>query len=175
MGRDKRNEQRTEHWTKLVRNMMETPAWQALSPIAQALYPWLRLEWRGPQNNNNGKISLSVRQAANRMGCSADAAARAFHDLQAKGFICVTKSGVLGFEGYGKSTEYELTELELPHDAKRGGRRLYKEWTKDREFPIHKSRRNNPSGANGKQKTHHQNDDSTVIEMWTAQSKPSSK
>ena len=55
MGRDKRNEQRTEHFTKLVRNMMETPAWRALSPMAQALYPWLRLEWRGVNFNNNGQ------------------------------------------------------------------------------------------------------------------------
>ena len=68
MGRDKRNEHRAEHFTKLVRNTMETPAWRALRPTAQALYPWLKLEWRGPQNNNNGNIRLSVRQAADRLG-----------------------------------------------------------------------------------------------------------
>lgn len=34
MGRDKRNEARGEHFTKLVRSMMEPPAWRALSPTA---------------------------------------------------------------------------------------------------------------------------------------------
>ncbi len=70
MGRDNRNEQRTEHFTKMIRTTMETPAWRALSPTAQALYPWLKFEWRGPQANNNGKLSLPVREAAKRLGCN---------------------------------------------------------------------------------------------------------
>ncbi len=39
---------------------MQMPAWRALPATAQALYPWLKLEWHGPRANNNGKISLSV-------------------------------------------------------------------------------------------------------------------
>lgn len=174
MGRDKRNEQRTDHFTQMVRSVMEEPAWRALSPTAQALYPWLRLEWRGAKTNNNGKISLSVGQAAERMGVTNNTASKAFHDLQAKGFIHVTKQGVLGCAGYGKATEYELTELGLPH-GERGGRRLYKQWKKDREFPVHKSRANNPIGANGKSISHHQNEDASIIEMKMAQARLSSK
>ena len=56
-----------EHFARLTRRMMETPAWKALSPTAQALYPWLKFEFKGPKFNNNGKINLSVRQAAERL------------------------------------------------------------------------------------------------------------
>lgn len=48
MGRDKRNENKGEHCTKMIRNVMETPAWRALSPTAQSLYLWIKLEWKGP-------------------------------------------------------------------------------------------------------------------------------
>ena len=55
MGRDKRNENKSEHFTKMVRTVMQTEAWRSLSPTAQALYPWVKFEWHGPKNNNNGK------------------------------------------------------------------------------------------------------------------------
>ena len=93
---------------------MQDPAWRALSPKSQALYPWLKLEWKGPKANNNGKISLSVRQAAECMGVSNDTAAKAFHDLQAKGFIVLIKSASLGVHGKGKCPEYEITEKQNP-------------------------------------------------------------
>ena len=152
MGRDKRNENRTEHYTKLVRNMMQTPAWRALSPTAQALYPWLKLEWRGPQNNNNGKIRLSVRQAADRLGVSINTAARAFHDLQAKGFIVVTEHARLGVKGQATCPAFELTEIALPHSDKRDGRKLYKDWTEGADCPVHKAIVHNPLGRKGRKK-----------------------
>ena len=147
MGRDKRNEQRGEHFTMLVRNMMEAPAWRALSPVAQALYPWLKLEWRGPQANNNGNIQLSVRQAAERLGVGVNTAARAFHELQAKGFIVVTQNARLGVAGQACSPCYELTELGLPHSLKPGGRALFKGWQQGADFPVHKATVNNPAGS----------------------------
>lgn len=156
MGRDRKNEQGGEHFTKLVRNTMETPAWRALSPTAQALYPWLKLEWRGPQANNNGKIRLSVRQASERLGVSVNTAARAFHDLQAKGFLVVTKPACLGIVGQATCPEYELTEIGLPSGEKRGGRRLYRDWQEGRDFPVRKSPANNPQGVRSKIKPHHQ-------------------
>jgi hypothetical protein len=121
MGRDRRNEARTEHFTAMVRNMMETPAWRALSPCAQALYPWLRLEWHGAKANNNGRIVLSVRQAAERMRVGINTAARAFHDLQAKGFLVVKKPAHLGMKGQATSPEFELTEIALPGKDERNG------------------------------------------------------
>lgn len=91
MGRHKKNENRHEHYARLERTMMETDTWRALSATTQALYPRLKLEWRGPHDNHNGKLRLSTRQAASRLGVNIKTAARAFHDLQAKGFIVITE------------------------------------------------------------------------------------
>lgn len=176
MGRDKRNENRSEHFTKMVRTMMETDAWRALTPAAQALYPWLKFEWRGAQNNNNGKIRLSVRQAAERLDVAPNTAAKAFHDLQAKGFIVMTEAAHLGIGGEAKSPAFELTELSLPHGDKPDGRRLYKQWQPGRDFPVHKSKANNPAGKNGrKTKPHLDFEDRTVVILETVRETASSK
>lgn len=159
-----------EHWTKLIRHTMEEPAWRALSSTAQALYPWLKLEWRGPDANNNGQIRLSVRQAAARMGVTVETAAKAFRDLQAKGFLVQTEAACLGLEGAAKSSAYELTELKMPA-ADRDGRKLYREWSHGNDFPVEKSKANNPEGRNGKglQKTkpRHENYDGPIMKSMT--------
>jgi hypothetical protein len=158
---------KAEHWTQMIRITMECPAWRALSPTAQALYPWLKLEWRGPKANNNGKIKLSVRQAADLMGVGLNTTARAFHDLQAKGFLVVTESARLGLGGEAKSPTYELTEIALPHGGQNDGRKLFRKWRPCGDYPIAKAMANNPRGNNGKTKPCHQNEDSTVIKMRT--------
>ena len=147
--RQRSSKPREEQWTKLVRPMMQTEAWRALPPVAQALYPWLKFEWKGPQANNNGKLVLSVRQAAERLGVAVNTAGKAFHELQAKGFLAVAKAGSLGCEGEAKGHEYELTELPLPGSEKPAGRRLYLEWKAGRDFPVHHTATNNPRGING--------------------------
>ena len=152
---------------------MEEPAWSALSTNAQALYPWLKLEWRGPDANNNGKIRLSVRQAADRIGVSINTAAEAFRDLQRKGFIVVREPACLGLDGAAKSPAYELTELKMP-GAEGHGRRLYKQWRLEQEFPVAKAPIHNPTGRNGK-KTCHQKEDDTVINFETKTREPSQK
>lgn len=134
MGKDRRNERRTEHFTKMERSLMESDAWRALSFPAKALYPFLKLEWHGPKANNNGNIRLSVRQASDRMGGTPNTAARAFRDLQAKGFIVLTKGAELGSQGMGRSPAYELTEIALPGEV--SGRRLYKNWHPENEFHV---------------------------------------
>jgi hypothetical protein len=165
MGRDKKNEQRTDHYTVMVRNLMQTAGWRALGPTAQALYPWIRLEWHGPRANNNGKLRLSVRQAAERMGCGKNAAAQAFMALQEKGFLVVTEAARLGIEGGAKSPAYELTEISLPNQP--SGRKLYQSWREGGDFPVIKTLTKNPSGRNGKTKPCHQNEDNPVIEIGT--------
>jgi hypothetical protein len=145
MGRDKRNETASEHFTKLVRRTLETPAWRALSLSAQALYPWLKLQWRGPKANNNGALSLSSRQAAERMGCTPHTAAAAFRDLQAKGFVVVTAAAALGVTGKGKSATFEVTELPLPGWPGDHGRRLYLTWAEGQDYPVATA----PKGSRG--------------------------
>lgn len=173
MGRHKQNELRTEQYTQMVRNLMETDAWKALPSSAQSLYPWLRMEWKGSDFNNNGKIQLSVRQAAEKMGVSNNTANSAFHALQAKGFIVLTEYAHLGVAGAGKSASYELTEISLIGQPT--GRKLYKEWFKGRDYPVQKSTANNPNGRNSKTKPLHQNEDSNVVKFNTLAEKVSQK
>ena len=48
-----------DKFARLFLGTMQSPAWRALSPYAQRLYPWLLLEWNGARKKNNGLISLS--------------------------------------------------------------------------------------------------------------------
>lgn len=158
-----------EHWTKLIRHTMEEPAWRALSSSAQASYPWFKLEWRGPEANNNGKIRLSVRQLAQRLGVVPDTAAEAIRDLQRKGFLFQTEQACLGVDGAAKSPAYELTEIKMPGTEKQqDGRKLYREWRPKHDFPVQGAGINNPNGANGrKAKTRHENRDDPVLKTMT--------
>ncbi|MBX3496647.1 MAG: hypothetical protein KF769_10430 [Parvibaculum sp.] len=165
----------SDHFTKIHRSVMETPAWPALSPVAQALYLWLKFEWRGDHFNNNGKIRLSCRQAADRVGVSINTAARAFRDLQAKGFIVVTVMGALGTEGLARGPSYELTELPRPASASSVARMLYKTWRPGQDFPVARHNANNPRGRNGKRKTRRKNQDGPVTNIVTFRPTPSSK
>ena len=147
-----RTKDKGDHGTFVRRPMMERPAWRAMSPKAQILYIWLRLEWKGAKFNNNGKIRLSCRQAAERIGIGVNAAAGAFHELQAKGFIVVTERGALGVEGEARGPAYELTELKTPHSERNDGRKLYRDWATGQDFPITRHNVNNPGGKNGQSK-----------------------
>ncbi|AJE47176.1 hypothetical protein P73_2461 [Celeribacter indicus] len=176
MGRDKRNEQRHEHFTTMVRNTMEAPAWRALSPTSQSLYVWVRLEWRGPKANNNGKIRLSVRQAAERMGVkSLNTISRAFHDLQAKGFLVVREHAVLGTQGEAKSPAFELTELPLPNAESNQGQRLYRNWREGHDFPVIRAVAHNPTGRGPKLESCRKNEDGAVSKIATFPRRPSQK
>lgn len=150
MGRDKRNEARGGHFAALSRSMMETPAWRELSPAAQALLPWIKLEWHGPKANNNGRLRLSIRQAAEAMGVDPKTAARAFRDLQRCGFLVVTEAARLGLGGAATSPAYELTEIPLPGADRPTGRRLYEQWRKGRDFLVYRATAQNPRGVNGR-------------------------
>jgi hypothetical protein len=136
-------------YISIERRLFDSPAWRALSTAAQALYPIIRLEWKGQNNNNNGQIRLSVRQAMEKTGMGKNAAQRAFHDLQAKGFLHITELGALGISGNAKAPSFEITELPLRHSDDRGGRRLFDLWRKGHDYPVQKHPANNPNGRNG--------------------------
>ena len=61
-------------------------------------------------------------------------AASAFRDLQAKGFIVVTKPSLLGVEGMAKLQLYEITEEPMPKTTK--GTHLYASWTHGKDYPV---------------------------------------
>ncbi len=121
-------------WTMILLRTINTPAWRELPTKSQSLYILVKLEWKGPKMNNNGKIALSCRQAAKKMGVSLNTAATAFRELQAKGFIVVTEPSWLGVEGEAKLQLYEITELPMP--GKKNGKHLYARWTYGNDYPI---------------------------------------
>ncbi|MCK0126063.1 hypothetical protein MWU76_16855 [Gelidibacter sp. F2691] len=143
---DKNGSSLNPHGTYVRREVMETPAWRAMSANSQMLYIWLKLEWKGSKNNNNGKIRLSCRQAALRLGVSTNTAMKAFHDLQAKGFIVISEMGALGSVGHARGPNLELTEIEMPNVPPR---LLFRSWKPDREFEVVRHRVNNPNGPRG--------------------------
>ena len=150
-GRNKRNEK----YTGLYLSTVNTEAWRAMSPKAHSVYFILKLEWSGPKHNNNGKIRLSVRQAAYKCGISINTAAKAFRELQAKGFIMVTQMGSLGVEGEARSPTYDLTEIQLPPGQPNAGRHLFLKWKEGQDFPVTKHAVNNPTGKGGKPRSRH--------------------
>ena len=137
----------TGKYAQMPLSVMDTPAWRALSSAAQALYPWLVMEFKGKQFNNNGKIRLSARQAALKMGTCKDTAARAFRDLQAKGFLRVVRGACLGDSGMGKTTEYEITTITTPSNPHRASDD-FKNWSKGNDFHVFEHPHKNPLGKN---------------------------
>ncbi len=129
--------------------LMETPAWITLSCQAKALYLLLLMEWKGPKANNNGQIQLSVRQAAEKLSIGINTAARAFHELQAHGLLVVRQAAVLGVKGQATAPEYEITEIAMP--GRQEGRKLFKDWKPDADYPVQKAAVHNPTGTKEKQ------------------------
>jgi DNA-binding transcriptional MocR family regulator len=81
--------------------VMATGAFQKLSGNAVKLL-LLMAKWYYGQNN--GRISFSVRQAADEVGCSRNTAMRLFHELQEKGFLKCTEQG-----GFSRKTRHAST------------------------------------------------------------------
>lgn len=83
------------------------------------------------------------------MGVDRKTAARAFHDLQAKGFIVMTEVARLGIAGAACSPAWEITEVKMPASDQQDGRKLYGDGRAGRDFLVHVTTANNPRGANG--------------------------
>ncbi len=84
--------------------MMMTRAWTACDPVERALLIEVMARWVGPQSNN-GEIPYSVREAAVALNVGKNAAARAFHGLEEKGFLVATTKGGFNWKG-GRATRW---------------------------------------------------------------------
>lgn len=154
MGRAKREIERRresrnnpgDKFARMFLRTMQTPAWRALTPYARLLYPWLVLELKKGATNN-GCVRLSVKQASERIPCNVETARKAFLDLQAKGFIVVTRCAELGVEGEARAHEYELTEFGRAWDS--NPRRLYQHWKPGNDCSIVRAPAHNPTGKGG--------------------------
>jgi len=74
----------------ITHDMAASPAWRALPGAALKVYFELRRRYNG---GNNGDLSLSLDEGARILGIGKATVARALTELQAKGFIAMTRRG----------------------------------------------------------------------------------
>ena len=88
----KKQQDKPDRYFKLFHYMMETDAWKVLSANARAVYLQIGLRYNG---FNNGRLALSVRDAAKECGLARNTAGRCFKELIDCGFIEETRHGGL--------------------------------------------------------------------------------
>jgi hypothetical protein len=86
--------------------MLTSQAYRSLSCYARCLLTELGRRYNG---DNNGDIPLSIREAAELLNCHKDTAAKAFRDLEDRGFIRVRVRGAFNVK-QRIATTWILTE-----------------------------------------------------------------
>lgn len=112
---------------KIDRYVLKTDAWKSLTPADKAVYLILLDRFKG---NNNGDISLSIREAAEHANIAKATAGKAFKNLEKKGFIKKR------FEGSFSQKKRLSSEYELTHEGY-NGRAPTKEFTRYEAIPKH--------------------------------------
>ncbi|MCE7999082.1 MAG: helix-turn-helix domain-containing protein [Rhodobiaceae bacterium] len=98
-----RNE--NEQYARLPYRMAQHPVFRGLSGNALKIWIELRCRYNG---SNNGKLFLSLGEAAKLLGMGKSSADRAFKELEHRGFIVKTKQGYW----YGRqATEWRTTDV----------------------------------------------------------------
>lgn len=126
-----------EKHVRLTHYMINHPAWLSLSPVARCI--WLQLKDRF-DGYNNGKISLSCREAGADLDASKDTANKGFRQLQDCGFIKVGTPSGFNMKLH-RATRWILTDEVL------NGRAPTAEWR--RWKPDGNSEHGLASGTNG--------------------------
>lgn len=101
-------------------DMMDSPAYHSLSPVARCVWHEIRRRYNG---FNNGDIPLSCREAAERVGIGKDTACRAFDELMDRGFVKIGQDAAFNVKTH-LSRRWILTEEKL------GSRPPSNEWRK---------------------------------------------
>ena len=96
-----------ERFIRLTYPLIESQAWRWLGPISQSVYIELRRRFNG---SNNGRISLSLSEAAHILKASKSTISKALNQLETHGFIKLIKKGY--FTGR-MASEYALTDEQL--------------------------------------------------------------
>ena len=108
-GRQKGRSDLAQRHVRIYHSMMKTEAWRDLDPVARCVYLELASRYGGP-GTNNGRIALSVRDAAVLVVVAVATAARAFVRLEDHGFIVTMQKGSFRLK-VKHATEYRLTEF----------------------------------------------------------------
>jgi hypothetical protein len=106
MGKDRhKRRHRGPTFVQLFHYLLDSAAYQSLSLKARAALIEICRRYDG---GNNGRIALSVREAAERMNCTKETASLAFRELVEKGFMQAAKLGWFSIK-FRHSTEWRLT------------------------------------------------------------------
>ncbi|MBU1275807.1 MAG: hypothetical protein KJ720_10560 [Proteobacteria bacterium] len=102
MGKD-RYKRRNRRFLKVFHDMLDSPAWFAISNAARVAYLHLAADYDGSPGKE-ARLRLPYSQAEKLM--TRKTFAKALRELQAKGFIQRTKAGGL----YNNCSEYALAQ-----------------------------------------------------------------
>ena len=105
-GRAKRRHQNGPRHLRLYHYMLDCPAYVALSLPARAALVEVKRLYNG---SNNGRIVLSVRTLAERLGCNKDTACLALQELIDKCFIEPRTKGAFSVK-FRRATEWRLND-----------------------------------------------------------------
>ncbi len=97
---------KVERYVKLWHRMLKSEAWLATNAVERATYLLLALRYNG---QNNGMISLSVREIAASLKIGKSTASLATKGLERMGFIVAMKKGAFSRK-CRHATEWRLTE-----------------------------------------------------------------
>jgi helix-turn-helix protein len=112
-----------ERYVMLMHWMLKSEAWNACNAVERAIYLLLALRYNG---QNNGTISLSVREIADNLKIGKTTASMAIKGLVEKGFIVVMKKGAFSRK-CRHATEWRLTEYPCHVTGARASRE-YMRW-----------------------------------------------
>jgi hypothetical protein len=91
----------------VTHNVVDSPAWLAMSHGARLLYIALKRRWN---HNRKNLVYVSERMAAKELTSDRNQIRRWFRELAYYGFIVMERPGYLGVSGKGKAPHYRLTE-----------------------------------------------------------------
>lgn len=86
------------------RAMRESLAYVSMPATAKVLMDLLQLQWR-----NDRPVAYGVREAAQKIGCTPNTAAKAFVILQERGFIVCAEQSFFNSKTGSKAREWRLT------------------------------------------------------------------
>jgi hypothetical protein len=109
MSKRERRE-RLPPFVPLLKSTLASPAWRAMSHGARSLYVALKAFYN-QNSHNNGKLFLSMRDAAETIGSGTEEIVRWYRELQHYGFIVQVSGSCLGVDGEGFAPHWRLTEL----------------------------------------------------------------
>jgi hypothetical protein len=107
MSRKKKHHGR---FVSLQHYMLQSPAWQGMGAIERAMYVDIASMYAGP-GSTNGRITYSIRMAAESLHIGKSTAARALLTLQERGFIVAVTKGAFNLKAIKHASTWRLTEF----------------------------------------------------------------